>query len=62
MAAVPTTPAEDRVWICECGKCGAVVEVSDAELSRRPPWPCVRCGESSLLIQPKRGDVATTRT
>jgi NAD-dependent SIR2 family protein deacetylase len=42
-----------EVWVCRCEKCGNVVEVTDAELSRRMPWPCGKCGESSVELRPK---------
>jgi rRNA maturation endonuclease Nob1 len=54
MVAAPKTPPDaSRVWVCECEKCGTIIEMSDAALSASPPWPCAQCGESSTLIRPK---------
>jgi uncharacterized Rossmann fold enzyme len=44
-------------WLCVCEKCQNEVVVTDEELSARIPWPCRKCGESSILIH-SHGDAA----
>ena len=51
-----TDEGESPVWICTCEKCGNEVEINNTELSRAIPWPCRKCGESSVYLR-KRKDV-----
>jgi hypothetical protein len=49
----PVLAAKQPIWQCTCEKCGNAVEISDTELSRAIPWPCKKCGESSVYLRKK---------
>jgi hypothetical protein len=44
---------QQPIWQCNCEKCGNTVEVSDSDLNRAIPWPCAKCGESSVYLRKK---------